>query len=287
MNPGARETADLHLHSTASDGTESPTSVVARAAEAGVAGLSLTDHDTVAGLDEAGREARRRGVRFLPGAELSANEPGRSIHLLAYGFDPDDPDFLDYLEGYRRDRIRRAREIVGRLQDLGVDLAYEAVEARATGGVPTRAHIGRALVEEGLMADEREAFGRYLSRGRPAFVEKRPSPPGDVIGRTHAAGGVVLVAHPGREHSVADIERWVEAGLDGVEVLHPSHDEGMRQRLGSFARARGLLSGGGSDWHGGGTTHRAEPGSQGVPLAWMEAIAERCPGWPTKMDGAR
>jgi predicted metal-dependent phosphoesterase TrpH len=197
------------------------------------------------------------------------------VHLLAYGFDPGDEGFREYLDGYREERVRRAREIVRRLQELGVDLPYEEVERRAVAGNPTRAHIGRALVEEGLVKDERTAFGRYLSRGRPAFVEKRPSPPAEVIERAHAAGGVVLVAHPGREHSMEDIGRWLDEGLDGVEVLHPSHDEGMRARLGELVRDRGLLAGGGSDWHGRGHVHEAEPGSQDVPLAWMDAIEER------------
>lgn len=266
---------DLHLHSTASDGTEPPEAVVRRVADAGLAGLALTDHDTVAGLEAAATEAARRGLRFLTGAELSANEPGRSIHLLAYGFDPTDAELGAYLEGYRQDRVRRAREIVRRLGELGVPLPYEEVEKRAVGGNPTRAHIGRALVEEGLVPDERAAFGRYLARGRPAFVEKRPSPPAEVIERAHAAGGVVLVAHPGREHSVSDIERWVDEGLDGIEVRHPSHDESMRAGLLSLVRERGLLAGGGSDWHGRGDVHEAEPGSQDVPLEWLEAIAER------------
>jgi hypothetical protein len=269
---------DLHLHSTASDGTEAPTSVVRKAADAGLAGVSLTDHDTVAGFEEAAREAERQGVRLLVGAEMSANEPGRSIHLLAYAFDPTDPGLLGYMDEYREERVRRARAIVDRLQELGVALPYEAVERQAVGGLPTRAHIGRALVEEGLLRDERAAFRRYLSRGRPAFVDKRPTPPAEVIDRVHAAGGVVLVAHPGREHSVADIRRWIEQGLDGVEVLHPSHDEGMRRALRSLAQEEGLLMAGGSDWHGRDRAHEAAPGSQEVPLEWLERIEARAAG---------
>jgi predicted metal-dependent phosphoesterase TrpH len=275
---------DLHLHSTASDGTEPPASVVRRAAEAGLAGLALTDHDTVAGLEEARDEARRLGLRFLDGAELSANEPDRSIHLLAYGFDPDEPDLAAYLAMYREDRVRRARAMVERLNELGVSLTYEAVEREAVGGVPTRAHLGRALVREGLVPDERTVFRRYLSRGRPAFVEKRPSPPSDVIERVHAAGGVVLVAHPGREHSMRDIRRWVAQGLDGIEVRHPSHDAGMRRALLSLARDEGLLASGGSDWHGRNHGHEAEPGSEDVPLDWLEAIEARV-GSAEKTDG--
>lgn len=274
----ARARVDLHLHSTASDGTETPTSVVRRAAEAGLAGVALADHDTVAGLEEAASEAARRGLKFLVGAELSANEPGRSIHLLAYAFDPTDPALLDYLGGYREERVRRARAIVDRLHDVGVPLPYEAVERQAIGGLPTRAHIGRALVEEGLVRDERTVFRRYLSRGRPAFVDKRPTPPAEVIDRVHAAGGVVLAAHPGREHSMADLRRWIGQGLDGVEVLHPSHDEGMRRALRALAQEEELLTSGGSDWHGRDTAHEAAPGSQEVPLEWLERIEARAGG---------
>ncbi len=249
--------------------------MVRRAAGLGLAGIALTDHDTVAGVEEAAAEAARLGLEFLVGAELSANEPGRSIHLLAYGFDPSDPSLSEYLEAYRRDRVRRARAIVRRLQELDVPLAWEEVESRAVGGVPTRAHVGRALVEEGLVSGERAAFRLYLSRGKPAFVEKRPSPPAEVIERVHAAGGVVLVAHPGREHGLDDLRRWLAQGLDGVEVLHPSHDEGMRRTLRALAEAEGLLTGGGSDWHGRDGAHAPQPGSEEVPLAWLEAIRSR------------
>ncbi len=273
-----RERVDLHLHSTASDGTEAPASVVRRAAEAGLAGMALMDHDTVAGLEEAAREAERQGIRLLVGAEMSANEPGRSIHLLAYAFDPTDPELLGYLADYRGERVRRAHAIVGRLHDLDVPLPYEAVERQAVGGLPTRAHIGRALVEEGLVRDERTVFRRYLSRGRPAFVDKRPTPPTEVIDLIHAAGGVVLVAHPGREHSTADIRRWIEQGLDGVEVLHPSHDEGTRRALRSLAQEDGLLMAGGSDWHGRDQVHEAMPGSEEVPVEWLERIEARAAG---------
>lgn len=271
---------DLHLHSTASDGTAEPAEVVRRADRAGLAGLSLTDHDTVDGLGEAREEARRRGLRFLTGAELSANEPGRSVHVLAYGFRPGDPEMQRFFREYRKDRVRRAREIVRRFNEEGVPLSYEAVERQVGEGVPTRAHVARAAVEEGHLPDIRTVFRRYLGRDGPAFVEKRSTPPAEVFELVRGAGGVTLLAHPGRTHGAEEIRRWVEEGLDGVEVLHPRNDPSVRRRLDALADELNLLRGGGSDWHG--DERRAPPGSQRVPLAWMEAIEARCRG-----EGAR
>lgn len=266
---------DLHLHSTASDGTLPPAEVVRHAKAAGLWGVSLTDHDTVAGLEEAAAEAAEAGLAFLHGAELSANEPGRSVHLLAFGFDPADRGLGEFMEAYRADRIRRAREMLERLHELGVPLRWESVEEETGEAAPTRAHVARALVRTGLVPAIEEVFQRYLSRGRPAFVEKRPTPPSDAIAKVHAAGGVALLAHPGREHDEAAIRRWVEDGLDGVEVLHPANDPGVRARLDALADELDLLRSGGSDWHGP-DTHRAAIGSLAVPGRWMEEIRARC-----------
>jgi len=264
----------LHLHSTASDGVLDPAVVVREVASKGLTGFSLTDHDTVAGLEEAEEEAARLGLRFLPGCELSANEPGLSIHILAYGFDQSDPAFLAFLADYRTDRIRRVREISDRLIGEGVDLPAEATLEEAAGGVPTRAHVARALVKHGHVRGIHEAFDAYLGRDRPAFVEKRPMPPSEVIRRVHAAGGVTVLAHPASDFRARDMRRWVEDGLDGVEVLHARNRAAERQSLGALADAYGLLRGGGSDWHGP-NSGGAEVGSQKVPVEWMDAIERR------------
>ncbi|MDP2498595.1 MAG: PHP domain-containing protein [Candidatus Palauibacterales bacterium] len=275
--PGSAERGevDLHLHSTASDGTETPTEVVERAARQGLEGLSLTDHDTVDGLEEAARAAEEHGLRFLPGAELSANEPGASIHILAFGFDPDHEGLRDFLEGWRDARARRAEEMVVRLREQGLDLTMEDVRKQAGGDILTRAHLGRALEAEGLVPDQETAFGRYLSRGNPAFVEKPPLRPKEVCDRVHEAGGVTLVAHPGRAHTADDIRRWVDDGIDGVEVLHPANAPDVRRRMDALAEELDLLRSGGSDWHGP-EGHRADLGTEGVPAEWMDAIERRC-----------
>ena len=264
---------DLHLHSTASDGTRSPTEVVREAARRGVTGISLTDHDTTDGMEEAALEAERSGITFLVGAELSANEPGRSVHILAYGFRPDAPGIRRFFSDYREARNQRAARIVERLQGQGLGIGLDDVMAEAGDGVITRAHIGRALVRIGAVPDQQTVFGRYLSRGGPAFVEKPPTPPERVFDMVHRAGGVTVLAHPGRTHGASAIRRWAEQGLNGVEVLHPHNKPNVRRRLAALADELGLLRAGGSDWHGPDSA-RAELGSEQVPTEWMENIAD-------------
>lgn len=240
----------------------------------GLSGLSLTDHDTVAGVEEARSEAGRLGLDFLVGAELSANEPGRSVHILAYGFDPAHPELIQWFDRFRRDRMRRAEEIVGRLNENGVPLEMDAVMREAPGGLPTRAHLGRALVTENLVPDIHSAFRLWLARDRPAFVEKKPSPPPEVFELIHRAGGVAVLAHPGRDYSEADLDAYVAAGLDGIEILHAANGPSVRASLGRVVRKHGLVRSGGSDWHGPGAGG-SEPGSQRVPAIWMKEITGR------------
>lgn len=276
---------DLHLHSTASDGTKSPTEVVREAARRGVRGISLTDHDTTAGLEEAAFEAERVGITLLTGAELSANEPGRSVHILAYGFRPDAPGIQSFFSEYRVARNQRAARIVERLQDHGLGIELDDVLQEAGEGVVTRAHIGRALVRVGAVPDQQTVFGRYLGRGGPAFVEKPPTPPARVFEMVRRAGGVTVLAHPGRTHRAGAIRRWAREGLNGVEVLHPHNTPNVRSRLAALASELGLLRAGGSDWHGPDSA-RAELGSQRVPREWMDEIAGAARALQDEQTGA-
>lgn len=246
------------------------------AAGAGLVGVSLTDHDTVDGNDEAAAEAARLGLDFMVGAELSANAPGKSIHILAYGFDPTDRGLRNFFRDFLADRIRRTEKMVSRLHSLGLGITVDEVMSEAGPGVPTRAHLARALVAGEWVADINEAFHRFIARGRPAFVEKRPSAPREVNELVHRAGGVAILAHPGRDFTTAELADWIQAGFDGFEILHPRNGSGVRRTLENLVREHGLLRGGGSDWHG--TDSGAPPGSQKVPVAWMHEIARRAPG---------
>lgn len=266
--------ADLHLHSTASDGTLSPTVLVREVARRGAAGLSLTDHDTMAGLEEAASEAARLGLAWLPGCEVSATEEGRSVHLLVYGMSRGTGILEDLLVRICEDRQNRARAIVTRFNELGVPLAWEAVAREAVGGVPTRAHVARAIVDAGLMPSIQSVFNQYLGDDGPAYVEKMVVAPATVFEAAHAAGGVVVLAHPGWSYTDEMITGWAAQGLDGIEVMHPKNHGVRRDELSGLAYRLDLLSTGGSDWHGDGGGGM-QPGTEKVPIEWMEAVASR------------
>jgi len=269
--------ADLHLHSTASDGTLDPAALVREVVGRGARGLALTDHDTMAGLAEAEAEAHRLGLAWLPGCEVSATADGASVHLLAYGMAEGTGTLAALLTEIREDRRARARAIVRRFNELGVPLEWEAVARESVGDVPTRAHVARAIVDSGLMADVQEVFVRYLGDGGPAYVEKAVVEPQVVFDAVHEAGGVVVLAHPGHSFTDERIVEWARQGLDGIEVMHPKNRGQRRDELRALAYRLDLLSTGGSDWHGT-TGGGMEPGTERVPLEWMEAIAARCGG---------
>jgi predicted metal-dependent phosphoesterase TrpH len=266
---------DLHLHSNASDGTLTPTRVVKEAAARGAVGVSLTDHDTLAGLREAESEAARLGLAWLPGAEISATEAGTSVHLLAYGVSAGSEPLDRLLDGIREDRLERVRRIVRLFNELGVPISVEAVDREASGGVPTRAHVARAIVAEGLMPSVHAVFQEYLADGGPAYVEKQEVLPSTVFRCVHEAGGIVVLAHPGRVFADEQIEQWAGEGLDGIEVMHPKNHGSRRDELQAIAYRMDLLTTGGSDWHGPGGGGM-EPGTEKVPTEWMDAAIARC-----------
>lgn len=259
-------TIDLHTHSSASDGTDPPAELVRLAAAAGVDVLAITDHDTTAGWDRAAA-ALPSGMTLLPGAEFScvhATPGGRriSLHLLGYLFDEGDPALASELAALRRDRETRARRMVERLQELGVPLEYAEVAAIAGAAPVGRPHIARALAHAGVVARPQEAFTpEWIGSGGRAWIGKRAIDPVHAVALVAAAGGVTVVAHVGahrRGPVVSDdvVVALARAGLTGLEVDHPDHDEPTRTRLRGFAGELGLVVTGGSDDHGSLTSHR-------------------------------
>lgn len=252
---------DLHSHSDASDGTDPPAEVVRRAGEAGLDVLALTDHDTVAGL-AAAVAALPAGLTLVPGMELSCRRDGMSIHLLAYLFDPANPDLAAECERIRQAREHRGRLVVDRLVDLGVPLTWEQVAALADGGVVGRPHIARAMVEAGVITEPAQAFTtEWLAPGGRAYVSRYALDPVAAVGLVRAAGGVPVLAHPKalkRGRAVPDewIAELAEAGLFGVEVDHADHDEAARDHLRGLATDLHLATTGSSDDHGALTGHR-------------------------------
>jgi predicted metal-dependent phosphoesterase TrpH len=264
---------DLHMHSTASDGSRTPADVVAAASRAGLLAIALTDHDSVSGIAEARRAAADLGVRVVAGVELSAVEGEAETHLL--GLHLRDTGVLERgLEDLRSMRERRAQVIVERLEALGVHVSYDAVLAQAGAGAVGRPHVARALVAEGWAVDVRDAFDRYLGAGRPAFVAKEQLRMRDAIEMVHAAGGLAVLAHPGGSGTRERLESLRALGLDGVEVKHPSHSPGDTTRLRALSEQLGLLPSGGSDWHGAADGPRTI-GMMQVPSEWLARQDER------------
>ena len=246
---------DLHAHSTASDGTDTPAELVRNAAAAGLDVVALTDHDTTRGYAEA-MAAVPEGLTLVTGAELSCRVDGVSMHMLAYLFDPEEPALLAERELVRDDRVPRAQGMVARLNGLGVPVTWEQVERIAGGGSVGRPHVATALVELGVVPTVSDAFTEeWLADGGRAFVEKHETDPFEAIRLVKAAGGVTVFAHPaaskrGRTVPEAVIAEMAAAGLDGIEVDHMDHDEETRARLRGLARELGLLTTGSSDYHG-------------------------------------
>lgn len=247
--------ADLHSHSSASDGTRPPAEVIVRAAAAGLDAIALTDHDTVAGMAEA-VVALPPGLALIPGMELSCRRDGHSVHLLAYLFDPEHPGLARQCEAIRNGRVERAMAMVAKLNELGVPVTWEQVTSIAAGGVIGRPHIARAMVQAGAITSPDRAFSpEWIGPGGRAHVRRYALDPGEAIGLVHAAGGVTVLAHPfavTRGWSVPEelIGELARAGLDGVEVAHPDHDPQQREHLAAVAREFGLAATGGSDDHG-------------------------------------
>lgn len=265
--------ADLHTHSTASDGSASPTSVVEQAGQAGLAMVALTDHDTVSGLEEATRAAARVGIDVIAGIELSAVEDDGEIHIL--GLHLDDARAVEpTLARLREARVRRAEAILAALNALGVAVTMEAIMAHAGVGALGRPHVARALVAGGWARDERDAFDRYLGGGRPAFVPKQRLSIADAIRLVHDAGGVAVFAHPGRLGTRERLEALRAVGLDGVEVRHPSHTAEDEARLATLAEFLELVPSGGSDWHGAVDGPRVL-GALSVPDEWVDRQRDR------------
>ena len=229
--------------------------MVRRAAAAGMTVLALTDHDTVGGMGAAA-SALPEAITLVPGMELSCRRAGRSVHMLAYLFDPDHSELAAECAAIRRSRVDRARQMVDKLIALDVPVTWEQVRLIAGDGVLGRPHVARAMIEAGVVNSVTEAFTeRWIGPGGPAYVPRYALDPARAVGLVRAAGGVTVLAHPlvasrGAQLSEALIAELAAAGLVGIEVAHPDQDRAQRARLSELAGELGLVRTGGSDDHG-------------------------------------
>ncbi|THA24647.1 PHP domain-containing protein [Streptomyces sp. RKND-216] len=246
---------DLHTHSAASDGTDAPAELVRNAAAAGLDVVALTDHDTVAGYEEA-RAAVPAGLTVVTGIELSCRLDGIPLHMLGYLFDPEEPELARERELVRDDRVPRAQAMVGKLRELGVPVTWERVAEIAGDGAVGRPHIASAMVELGVVETVTDAFtSEWIANDGRAYVDKHELNPFDAVRLIKNAGGVAVFAHPlavkrGEVLPESAIAELADAGLDGLEADHMDHEPATRTRLHGMAADLGLLATGSSDYHG-------------------------------------
>jgi predicted metal-dependent phosphoesterase TrpH len=268
---------DLHAHTTASDGTLTPSGLVKRAKQNGLTGVAVTDHDTLDGIEEAKRAGESLGILVVPGVEINTEWQGKEVHLLGYFVDPGDQQFQTLLRTLREARVERVARMVAKLTVRGLDITMEEVLSEAAGAAVGRPHIARVLVRKGLAKDTRDAFDRFLQRGRPGYVERYKLHPKEAVAAIRQAGGCPVLAHPGLIGNDAIIAELAEYGLEGLETDHPDHDTSMRQRYRNMAEQWGLVATGGSDFHGTGAEHRGDLGTVTVARETVDALYRRRP----------
>jgi len=252
---------DLHCHSTVSDGALAPAAVAARAREHGVDVWALTDHDEVGGIAEARAAAHALGLRFVSGVEISVTWAGRTVHIVGLGFDERNEALRAGLAATRSGRERRAREIARQLQAAGIDGAFDgALKHVGNPDLISRTHFARYLVERGVCADTAEVFRNYLIEGKPGYVPHRWADLAEAIGWIRGAGGIAVVAHPGR-YDFNELEldvflnEFKRLGGVGIEVITGSHTEDEFGRFARIARQYGFLASRGADFHAPGESH--------------------------------
>lgn len=244
---------DLHLHTTASDGTTSPTENVRLAKQVGMSAIAITDHDTVAGIAEALAAGETEGIEVIPGVEVSSLADGQDIHVLGYFIPYQDEGFLQALEGLRKTRHERNKLMVARLNELGFEITLEEVYQRKQGEQDKnigRPHIAEVMIEKGYVATMEEAFAKYLSKHGQAYVNPPRITPQAAIDLIKQAGGAAVLAHPGLYDNDELVEELIQYGLDGIEVYHPDNSAESKARYLAFADKYKLIVTGGSDFHG-------------------------------------
>jgi len=247
---------DLHTHSVFSDGTATPAELVQMAAELNLRALSITDHDTTEGAVLAVQLGKAQGVRVVPGIEVSCMHREYSLHILGYGMDPGNPFLLEKMAQIQNGRQQRNAKILARLAELGIPITHEELEKFSACGQAGRPHIARLLMEKGVISDLNAAFRLYIGKGKPAYANRFCFTAGQTIDFLHQAGGIAVLAHPGKIDPGMKllpglIRELARLGLDGLEIAYPSHLKKVQKKLRKLAKQYNLIETGGSDYHGG------------------------------------
>ena len=258
---------DLHMHTTASDGTRTPTELVRQLGETTLRLVAITDHDSLEGIAEARRElANHPQITLIPGVEMSSDDGDSEVHVLGYHLDDSDPELHEVLSTFRKSREGRGELMVAKLNELGFDITWERVVEISQGGAIARPHVARALMEKGYVSEIREAFDKYIARGGPAYVAREKMSPEEAVALIRRFGGVPVLAHPTFTNDPpALVASLAKAGLAGMEVYYKNYAPDVVAELKALADRHNLLALGGSDYHASGDSDEVAPGLVGPP----------------------
>lgn len=266
--------ADLHTHTVYSDGLHTPDIVMRKAKAKGISLISITDHDSISHISEERELAKKLGLEFIPGCEVSAFQNGKNYHILALNFDPDVKSFIEHFEEYEIERTKRAEIIAQKFTKLGMKISIDEIIEQSGNSPIGRPHIARAIVKAGYAQDQREVFAKYLYDNGPAYQAKSNLSVKKVVNLIHQAGGVAILAHPAYFFTIDELEKVVIDGIDGIEINHPLHNEEMKKFYINFAKSNNLLISGGSDFHGFNDDEK-NLGQSFIPSSYVEQIIEK------------
>lgn len=270
-----RKFVDMHMHTTCSDGMLSPTDLVQKAKQVGLAAISITDHDNLAAIQAVKSLADELDVELIAGVEVSTAYEERDVHILGYFIKTEDSPLSDYLAYCRQQRLARTERMVDRLNKQGVKIKVDHVLEKASGGSVGRPHIAAVLQENGYVQNYNEAFSKYIGTNCPAYEKSVETKPAEVISLINEAGGLSFLAHPGRQVSDETVRHLIESGLDGLEIVHPSHDAHRQEYYRSIANEYFLLMSGGSDYHGVKPQDEENFGKVYIDYNWLQKMKHR------------
>ena len=266
--------ADLHIHTEYSDGKDKPAEIIAKSVQIGLKSISITDHDSVEAYSSAVPEAARCGIDLLAGVELSTDYEGQDIHILAYCLDPLNTLVQEYLKTFRSDRLKRAKKILAKLQQLNINIGYEKLQKYEDIGAMGRPHVAQAMLDGGYVGSIAEAFELYIGVGKPAYVPRLKYSPGDMVKLIRKLGGVPVLAHPGISCGDDLIKLLLADGLQGLEVYHPEHTEVMKKHYFQICQRFSLIETGGSDYHGADSKWHGQLGQITVPYTVVQRLRD-------------
>lgn len=265
---------DLHIHTTCSDGFYTPEEIVEKARELNLTGISITDHDNVDAIWRATEYAKKLGIEVIPGVELSSDFGENEVHILAYFIDLENEELERYLQFFRTERLKRAERMIKKLNNLGFHITIDDILLKAKNSAIGRPHIAQALLEKEYVRTYYEAFNKYIGNGCPAYEKKVHISPRSAFKIISDAGGLSFIAHPGfMKESV--LKELIDAGVDGIEVMHPSHNQQLIKFYKGIVNEYFLLESGGSDFHGGKRDDHANFGHYNVPQNIVDAMKKR------------